>query len=150
MTMTEVNGRPVAADEAVLLICTRCNRTGGEVERNGVRSGTLLLETVRASPIHPNICVQPIACMSGCKRACAIGLIASNKVGYVFGDLPPDASAADAIIQGAAPYAASKDSFLARAARPPLLQAGILARLPPLSWVSGGEIVWPVRSPHFQ
>jgi predicted metal-binding protein len=143
MTMTEANSRPVAADEAVLLVCTRCNRTGSEVERNGMRSGALLLEAVRATPIEPNIRVQPIACMSGCKRACATGLMAHNKVGYVFGDLPPDASAADAIIQAAARYAASKDGFLPRAARPPLLQAGILARLPPLSWVSGGEIAWP-------
>jgi predicted metal-binding protein len=143
MTMTEANGRPVAADEAVVLVCTRCNRADSEVERNGVRSGVLLLEAVRASPIEPNIRIQPIACMSGCKRACATGLMAGNKVGYVFGDLPPDAAAADAIIQVAALYAASKDGFLPRAARPPLLQAGILARLPPLSWMTGGEIVWP-------
>jgi predicted metal-binding protein len=62
----------------------------------------------------------------------------------VFGDLPPDAPAAAAIAEAALSYAASPNGFLPRAARPPLLQAGILARLPPLDWGRGGEIAWPV------
>jgi predicted metal-binding protein len=141
--MVEGNGRLVVAGEAVLLVCTRCNRTGTDEERDGVRSGVLLLDAVRASPPDPLVKIQPIACMSGCKRACAIGLMAPGKVGYVFGDLPPDAPAAGAIAEIAALYMASRDGFLPRAVRPRLLQAGILARLPPLHWARGDEIAWP-------
>jgi predicted metal-binding protein len=142
--MTLANGPPLAAAEVALLVCTRCNRSGTDAERDGVRSGALLLHAVRARPPDPPIKLQPIACISGCKRACAIGLMAAGKVGYVFGDLPPDASAAAAIAEVAASYAASPNGFQPRAARPPLLQAGILARLPPLDWARGGEIAWPV------
>jgi len=142
--MTEASEPTVVAAYAVLLVCTRCNRSGTDVERDGLRSGSALLDAVRAQPPDPGVRIQPIACISGCKRACAIGLMAPGKVGYEFGDLPPDASAADAIAEVATLYAASRDGFLPRAARPPLLQAGILARLPPLSWALGDEIAWPV------
>ena len=142
--MVEANGRPVVGGDAVLLVCTRCNRTSTDEERDGVRSGTLLLNALRAKPPDPGVIIQPIACISSCKPACAIGLIAHGKVGYVFGDLPTDALAATAIGQAAALYAASHNGFLPRAGRPPLLQAGILARLPPLSWSRGDEIASPV------
>jgi len=127
----------------VLLVCTRCNRSGTDEERSGTRSGALLLDAVRAKPPDAAVQVQPIACMSGCKRACTIGLMAPGKVGYVFGDLPPNAAAAAAIAELAAGHAASADGFLPRATRPKLLQAGVLARLPPLAWARGDEIVWP-------
>jgi predicted metal-binding protein len=142
--MAEWNGPLMAVAGAVLLVCTRCNRTGADETQTGICSGSRLLHQVRARPPDPPVPIHAIACISGCKRACAIGLIAPDKVGYVFGDLPHDASAAQAIAEVAAAYAASPDGFLPRAARPPLLQSGILAHLPPLTWARGDEIAWPV------
>jgi predicted metal-binding protein len=141
--MTDANGPSWMGSESILLVCTRCNRTNSDEERNGVRGGAVLLDAIRARPPDPSVRIQPIACVSACKRACAIGLMAPGKVGYLFGDLPPDASAAEAIGELAALHAAKPNGFLPRVARPPLLQAGILARLPPLAWARGDEIVWP-------
>jgi predicted metal-binding protein len=142
--MVEWNGPLLAVAGAVLLVCTRCNRTGADEQQTGMCSGSRLLHEVHGRPPDPAVRIQPIACISGCNRACAIGLMAPDKVGYVFGDLSPDASAAQAIAEVAAAYAASPDGFLPRAARPPLLQSGILARLPPLTWARSDEITWPL------
>ena len=138
--------RPLGDAQAVLLVCSRCNRTGAQAERDGERAGGVLLRSLRAACIPPAIRIQSVACMSGCKRACVVGLMAAGKVGYLFGDLQPDAEAAEAIGTLAAVYAAAPDGVVARQARPPLLQAGILARLPPLAWVSDFEITWPTPS----
>jgi predicted metal-binding protein len=103
MTMTDANGPSWMGSESILLVCTRCNRTNSDEERNGVRGGAVLLDAIRARPPDPSVRIQPIACVSACKRACAIGLMAPGKVGYLFGDLPPDASAAEAIGELASP-----------------------------------------------
>lgn len=137
--MADANDSSWMGAETVLLVCTQCNRTGTDEERNGIRSGALLLDAIRERPPDPHVRIQPIACVSACKRACAIGLMAPSKVGYLFGDLPPEA-----ITDLAALHATTPNGFLPRAARPPLLQAGILARLPPLAWARGDEIAWLV------
>ncbi len=87
-----------------------------------------------------------VACLSGCKRACAAALMAPGKVGYLFGDLPPDAEGAADLLAVARAHAARADGFLARAERPERLRAGILARLPPLHWIpteSQETVAWP-------
>ena len=93
----------------------------------------------------PHLRVQGVACLSGCKRACAAALMAPGKVGYVFGDVPPDAEGAADLLAVALAHAAGRDGFLPRAARPERLRAGILARLPPLHWLAtaGEELAWP-------
>ena len=91
--MVRWNGLPMAVAGVVLLVCIRCNRTGADEQQTGMRRGSGLLREVRARPPDPLVHIQPIACISGRKRACAIGLMAPGKVGCVFGDLPPDASA---------------------------------------------------------
>ena len=40
--MMEANGPPTVVVDAVLLVCTRCNRTGTDAERYGAQSGSLL------------------------------------------------------------------------------------------------------------
>jgi predicted metal-binding protein len=57
-----------------LLICTRCNWTGSEAERAGPRSGKALLDLV-AGLADGGTKVQAGACLSGYKRACAIGVV---------------------------------------------------------------------------
>lgn len=141
--MTDTNDPSMMGAKTVLLVCTKCNRTGSDEERNGRRGGTILLDMIRARPPDSQVSIQPIACMSACKRACAIGLMAVGKVGYLFGDLPPDPATAAAITELAVLHAATPDGFLPRIARPPLLQAGVLARMPPLAWARGDEIAWP-------
>jgi len=106
-----------------------------------------LLAAVRAAAADDcAIRVVGIACLSGCKRACAAAVMAPGKVGYVFGDLPADPEGAADLLAVARAHQTRADGFLPRADRPERLRAGILARLPPLAWVETGEgntLAWP-------
>jgi predicted metal-binding protein len=64
---------------------------------------------------------------------------------YLFGDLPPDASGARDLIAMALAHARASDGYLPRAKRPERLRNGILARLPPLHWLTAAseELPWP-------
>ena len=127
---------------STLLICSRCNWTGSEAERAGRRSGKALLDLVTGLA-DGRTKVQAVACLSGCKRACAIGVVAPGKVTYLFGDLPPTLVAATEIVAFCRQHADARDGWVRRAHRPVLLREGILARLPPQEWAADGEIGWP-------
>ena len=128
-----------------LLVCTRCRAEGADPQ--APRAGASLLHATRiAAGGTPGIAVAGVACLSGCKRACAAALIAPGKVGYLFGDLTPDASGAADLLAVARAHAARPDGFLPRADRPERLRTGILARLPPPDWIKravDGVIAWP-------
>lgn len=129
---------------STLLICARCRDRAGPAEEH--RAGLTLLASVRNATLPAEVTVASGGCLSGCKRGCVAALLAPGKVSYLFGDLrADDASVAD-LLAVARAHAAAPDGFLPRAARPPRLRAGILARLPPLRWVAGageGELAWP-------
>lgn len=130
---------------ATILVCTRCNWTGSDVERAGQRSGATLLDLVQIAAMD-TVTVQAVACLSGCRHACAVGMMGPGKVGYLFGDLPPTPEAVAEITAFAALYESWPDGWVRRAERPPLLRESILARLPPLEWARDGEIVWPIHA----
>jgi predicted metal-binding protein len=128
---------------SIVLVCTRCRAANADPDTP--RAGAALLAAVRLAAA-PGVQVAGIACLSGCKRACAAAVLAPGKVGYLFGDLPPDADGAADLLAVAQAHGARADGFLPRAARPERLRGGILARLPPLHWISGGSgevIAWP-------
>lgn len=128
-----------------LLVCTRCRPPGADPA--APRAGAALLAAVReAGAGDGRVNAAGVACLSGCRRACAAVLLAPRKVGYLFGDLPPDAEGAAALLAAAHVHAERHDGFLPRAAGPERLRAGILARLPPLHWVPDGSeavVAWP-------
>jgi predicted metal-binding protein len=68
--------------------------------------------------------------MSQCKRPCTIALSAPGRFTYLFGDLDPETHAAD-VLAVAVSYSNSETGFLTRPARPEVLRAGILGRIPP-------------------
>lgn len=125
-----------------LLVCSRC-RCGEPGDRP--REGSVLAELLAALPAS-HIKLQPIACMSGCKRACAIGLQAPGKVSCLFGDLPPTSKAAAQAIELAQMHNLSATGYLLRNERPALLKESIPARIPPFEWAGGNEISWPTRA----
>lgn len=128
-----------------LLVCTRCRPPGAEPE--APRAGaTLLAAARRAAAGEPSVRVHGVACLSGCRRACAAALMAPGKVGYLFGDLPPDPAGAADLLAAALAHAAAPEGHLPRAARPERLRTGILGRLPPLHWLPddpGAVVAWP-------
>ena len=130
---------------ATLLICTRCRAPGDDP--TAPRAGAALLAAVRAAAVDgPTVLIAGAACLSGCKRQCVAALTAPGKVTYLFGDLPADADGAADLLSVARSYLAREDGYLHRKERPERLQAGILARLPPMGWISEdsqAEILWP-------
>src|SRR3546814_11697002 len=77
-----------------------------------VRVGARLVEALRAVQASDSrsagIMVQEMPCLFACTESCTMHLRAPGKVGYVLGRFTPDADAAGAILDSAAPYAASE------------------------------------------
>ena len=136
---------PPCSEPSTLLVCTRCRAAGTDPE--SPRAGAALLAAARAAAADDcAIRVIGIACLSGCKRACAAAVMAPGKASYVFGDLPADAEGAADLLAVARAHQARADGFLPRADRPERLRAGILTRLPPLDWLHADAediIAWP-------
>lgn len=128
-----------------LLICTRCRPAGGDAD--ACRPGTVLLgEASRALASDDPVKVVGIACLSACRKACVAALMAPDKVGYLFGDIPPNADGAADLLAVAKAHAVASEGYLSRAQRPVRLQGGIIARLPPSHWMPQdpkAAIAWP-------
>jgi predicted metal-binding protein len=118
----------------VISVCNRCRLS--DSERDGTRAGMRLFEAVADEfarwALRDRFRLQAAACMSNCKRPCTAVLSAPGKYAYMFGDLPPERATAQAILDGAAVYAAKPDGFMERSERPEALRKTILARIP---WV---------------
>ena len=131
-----------------LLVCTRCRAPGADPE--APRAGAALLAALASRPLPKGVTLAGVACMSGCKRACAAALAAPGKITYLFGDLAADAASVADLHAVAAAHRADPLGHLPRATRPERLRAGILARVPPLHLLpSGGApgappvVTWP-------
>lgn len=133
-----------------LLVCTTCASIWQDGKRTGVSGGEILLEKIRQveqveqSNNSNNLfnannlfSIEAVQCMSACSHACAIALTAPDKYTYVFGDLPVDQTnlteTVNSIFQCADLYAEKKDGLLGWSERPPVLQKGLIARIPPIS-----------------
>ncbi|WP_372426703.1 DUF1636 family protein [Salinarimonas chemoclinalis] len=130
---------PSLEGRVVLSVCTRC-RDDREDAYGDVRGGARFAAAIaRAAAgrddLPDGLALRGVACMSQCKRPCVVALSGSGRFTYVFGDLDPEQDAR-AVLDVLAPYAASSEGFLARGARPEVLRAGILGRIPPVPTAS--------------
>jgi len=118
-----------------LFVCKSCIYSLHQREYMGKRGGWYLLDRLlslsESWQLRSSFVIQPVECLSACKRPCAVALAAPNKTTLMFGDLPPLESAA-AVLQLASQYYNSTDGIVTRQERPEILQKGILARIPPL------------------
>jgi predicted metal-binding protein len=123
----------------VIHVCTTCRRKD-LLEKDGqVPGGALLYDEVsRAARGKPGLRVQPYKCLSACDRPCTVALSSPGKFTYVFGGLDPLESAAD-IVRTAELFRDKPDGLMPRAERPPRLQPGIVARVPPMTLISRKE-----------
>lgn len=134
----------MAATDVTLSICLRC-RDGRETRDTDLaqRGGRRLAEAVTrafsgSQAAGRGVRLRGVNCMSQCKRPCTVALSGLDRFTYLFGDLDP-AHHADAVLSVASAYAASPDGFLPRTSRPPVLQPGILGRIPPLGFA--GDLI---------
>ena len=126
--------RAVEAADAVaapmtLYVCTTCRAADAPLsdERPGARLHTALA----GLSDDPMVTIEPVECLSVCKRVCTVAFAAPGKWTYVYGDLPPDHSA-ETILAGARLYAEAKDGIIPWKQRPDALKKGVVARVPPL------------------
>lgn len=114
---------------ARLSVCVTCKR--GPVAEDAPRPGAVLMAELAAMPTPPGVTVQPVECLSSCSRGCAVALSAPGKWSYVYADLDP-AAHAEAVLHGAALYAASPDGIVPWRERPEVFRKQSVARVPPL------------------
>ncbi len=131
----------------MLSICLRC-RDGREEQSADLdqRGGRRLAVEVAAmfearAATYSGVALRGVHCMSQCKRPCTVALSGPGRFTYLFGDLDPTRHADD-VLTVAAAYAVAENGFLPRRARPAVLQAGILGRIPPLPFT--GDMVAPI------
>lgn len=117
--------------ETVLYVCTTCRRAGDDPE--GPRAGARLMAELLAglsARAAENLRVEPVECLSVCKRPCTVAVAAPDRWTYVYGDLDPVESAA-IILDGIAAYAATPDGLVPWKRRPAAFRSGVIARIPP-------------------
>jgi predicted metal-binding protein len=114
-----------------LWICIACKRPEEPSEPREARCGARLHAALAAAAAASDqVRVEPVECLSVCKRPCTIGFSAPGKWTYVYGDFAPDS--ADEILAAAALYGETSDGLIPWKQRPAALKRGVVARIPPL------------------
>lgn len=115
-----------AAGPVTIHVCVTCRRGTDPDERPGAE----LLRALVASPGAREFRIEPVECLSVCKRPCTVAVSSPGRWTYVYGDLDP-ATAAEIILAGAALYAGTPDGIVPWRERPQELRKGVVARIPP-------------------
>ena len=113
-----------ASTAATLLVCVTCKSDRGPV-------GAELFAAL-GERLSGEIALQPIECLSVCKRPCTVALAAAGKWTYVVGDLTREAHVED-IVTAARRYAASPGGIVPWRERPLSFRKGVVSRTPPLA-----------------
>ena len=118
----------------VLHVCTSCRPTNFPREPKENRPGYKLYKELKrlikvSDKLRP-ITLQPVQCMSLCKRPCGIALSSPGAWSYLFGDQDATATPHD-ILECVSVYLKAPRGKMSRLERPAALQASILGRIPP-------------------
>jgi len=127
---TSQGGEPAHAP-MTLYVCTTCRGPDDGVGDGGPRPGARLYAALAALPVDPAITIEPVECLSVCKRVCTVAFAAPGKWTYVYGDLPAE-GAAEIILEGAQLYAQAEHGLIPWRLRPAVLKTGVVSRVPPL------------------
>ena len=119
--------RPSASETSsvTVLVCVTCKSDDGQV-------GAALYDALRDRLAGEAIALEPVECLSVCKRPCTVALAGPGKWTYVVGDLSREAHVED-IVAAARRYAAAPDGLVPWRERPLPFRKGIVSRTPPLT-----------------
>jgi len=109
-----------------LYVCTTCRREGDDPE--GPRAGARL--HAELARLADGLRVEPVECLSVCKRPCTVAVASPGRWTYVYGDLDPEA-AATTILDGLKSYDGTPDGIVPWRERPKEFRSGVIARIPP-------------------
>ncbi|WP_413160631.1 DUF1636 domain-containing protein [Capilliphycus salinus ALCB114379] len=117
-----------------IFVCTACASVWKGNQRVGESGGEKLHQQLsqlsETWELKAEFSIEPVTCMSACKRSCVVAFSASQKPTYLFGNLSsPDA--AHSILECASKYYLKPDGKLPRKERPELLKQRIIACVPP-------------------
>jgi predicted metal-binding protein len=128
---------PLAGAQAGLIrmmVCTTCRAPGADPDapRPGARLHAALEAAIAADPaLESRLSVEPVECLSVCKRPCTVALSGPDRWTYVYGDLDPE-TAVETLIGFADQYRATGDGIVTWRERPDIIRKGVVARIPPL------------------
>jgi predicted metal-binding protein len=128
------NVQSTEAQPIVISVCVSCKAEGeAGPDTLGHRLHAALREAAAASGAE--VVIQPVQCMSVCKRPCTAALSSSGRYTYVFGDLD-EATGPAALLDCATAYANQEHGYLLWRERLEPLRRGIVARIPPAGWLT--------------
>jgi predicted metal-binding protein len=117
-------------EPVTLYVCVTCraaDHPDGE-ERPGARLYRALSARAENLPVR----VEPVECLSVCKRPCTVAVAAAGRWTYVYGDLDPEVSI-ETILDGIGRYAAAESGIVPWRERPEAFRKGVVARIPPFA-----------------
>lgn len=125
--------------EHILFVCTTCASKYQDGKKVGESGGERLMQqmqiSVQAWELASEFSIEPVQCLSTCSQACAIAFMGSNKLTYLFGNLPVDEtqieSTATTVLECAGQYYENPQGLLSYKERPELLKNKVMARIPP-------------------
>lgn len=126
-------------------VCVTCRAAGADPDAE--RPGALLhrrLEQALADdpPLAARVAIEPVECLSVCKRPCTVAATSPGRWTYVWGDLDPDAGLPE-ILDGIARYADTADGIVPWRERPQAFRKGVVARIPPLPAPAAASVTEP-------
>jgi predicted metal-binding protein len=132
VALSEPTGAP--RDEPVtpiVYVCITCRRAG-EPDAEP-RPGALLADATARAAHNSGVTVRRVRCLANCTRGPSAAVRANGSWTYVFGGL--DLDGATALIEGARLLAGAHDGIMPWRGRPEPLKRGLIARVPPLSFI---------------
>ncbi|MEN9205413.1 MAG: DUF1636 domain-containing protein [Thermostichales cyanobacterium BF4_bins_65] len=119
---------------AVVFVCRYCLFAPQQPTQDGKSGGQHLWEALQEQlptwPYREQVEWRQVDCLSGCSHPCTVAVAAPGKLSCLFGELPP-LLAAPQVLAFLEKYLQSEDGAIPRPQRPPLLQPGLLAKIPP-------------------
>ena len=122
----------MASPDICIHVCVTCRGAGHE--DGAPRPGAVLHEALAralSGPDAPAVRLEPVECLSVCKRSCTVAVSGPDRWTYIYGDLDP-ATAVETILDGVRRYAATPDGLVPWRERPEAFRKGVVARIPPL------------------
>lgn len=115
-----------------LHVCVTCR--SGAAEDDGQRPGARLHKALEAALATRDdaggVVIEPVECLSVCKRPCTVAVSSPGRWTYVYGDLDPETSA-ETVLDGVSLYARTPDGIVPWRERPVEFRKGVVARIPP-------------------
>lgn len=124
-----------SASVVTLHVCVTCKTKPaddtGATQPRGLPLLDAVAREIEVQGLSATVRVEPVECLSVCKRPATIAVSGAGRWTYVYGDLDP-AVDLPALIDGLRSYVAAPDGLIPWKQRPQIFKSGVVARIPPV------------------